>query len=160
LAAGRPILHEQREIAAVQRLEPRVPADRCEPLGRGTAGHDEPERVALDIRGTGQTGRTGTVALGPGPDLVVFDQVACGEHRASSHGSRRKLPTDEARKMPRTQFAMILMRRYSTWPRSPSSPINPAGGTLNADSMTSPLHVTSATPPRTVTTISFQSCGR
>ncbi len=52
-----------------------------------------------------------------------------------------------------------LMRRYSIWPRSPSSPMGPLAGSLRASSSTSPLQVQWATPLFTVTTISFQSWG-
>jgi len=56
--------------------------------------------------------------------------------------------------------APMRIRRYSICPRSPSRPIGPLGGSANAASISVPLQVTVATPARTVTTSSFQSCGR
>ena len=52
------------------------------------------------------------------------------------------------------------MRRYSSWPRSPSRPMGPVAGISKAASTTSPLTVQWAVLPFTVTTISFQSSGR
>ena len=60
---------------------------------------------------------------------------------------------------PQRESGLIRMRRYSIWPRSPSRPIGPVGGTARLVSSTSPLAVACATPPWTVTTSSFQSCG-
>ena len=54
---------------------------------------------------------------------------------------------------------LIRIRRYSIWPRSPSTPIGPVAGSASAASSTSPLQVARATPSSTVITSSFQSCG-
>src|SRR5688572_6001039 len=61
--------------------------------------------------------------------------------------------------LPRYFAVLIRMRRYSIWPRSPSTPIGPVGGTFSSTSSFSPFTVAVATPFATVTTISFQSCG-
>ena len=61
-------------------------------------------------------------------------------------------------RMAQCSSRLMRIRRYSIWPRSPSKPIGPVGGTFISSVSSSPLHSARATPSRTVTTRSFQSC--
>ena len=84
---------------------------------------------------------------------------ARGGEKEKEKGRGFHCPDDDSEGGPEQGYgdSLIRIRRYSTWPRSPSSPIGPEAGTFMAASRTSPLQVQWATVPLTVTTNSFQS---
>ena len=86
--------------------------------------------------------------------------LSCGCVGSVEPWPRRRLGASGKKQLSYHGSSLIRMRRYSIWPRSPSSPMGPVAGTGKASSSNSPLHVQRAAPPRTVISISFQSCGR
>src|SRR5699024_2712382 len=75
LAAAGLVLHDQREAALVELLEPVVPRDRLQRLRAGEAREIEPQHADIAaIAGAADARRRAAALLGPLPDLVVVGQ--------------------------------------------------------------------------------------